>query len=107
MPPPWFATFKAMREPLTASAAQLRDASKRVGLVEVVVHEIDVDLAGLDPSGLAAYRLGMAHVQDHLDAMTPAARVGPAARCSRGRRSDGAHSDAASCPRGPRARMTA
>ena len=75
MPPPWFATFKAMREPLTASAAQLRDASKRVGLVDVEAHEIDVDLAGLDPSGLAAYRLGMAHVQDHLDAMTPAARA--------------------------------
>jgi SAM-dependent methyltransferase len=76
-PPPWYAAFKTEREPLTATAERLRDAAVRVGLVDVEAREVDVGLSGLDAEGLAAYRLGMAHVQPFLAglAIEPRARL--------------------------------
>jgi SAM-dependent methyltransferase len=74
-PPPWYATFKAEREPLTATAERLRDAATRVGLVDVEAREVDVDLSALDAEGLASYRLGMAHVQPFLGGLAPETRA--------------------------------
>ena len=72
--PEWFTVFKAEREPQTGSTDRLRDAATRAGLEDVEAHDIDVALSTLDAKGLAAYRLGMAHIQPFMDALEPERR---------------------------------
>ena len=77
VPPPWFATFKAEREPLSGigrAVARCRPCAS--GSSTSRRTRSTSTSSGLDADGLAAYRLGMAHVQDHSStALTPAARA--------------------------------
>jgi ubiquinone/menaquinone biosynthesis C-methylase UbiE len=75
VPPDWFTTFKAEREAPSGSDETFRHAATVAGLAQIDVYALDVDISGVGPDGLAAYRLGMAQIQPFLRSLGDAERA--------------------------------
>jgi SAM-dependent methyltransferase len=90
-PPDWYVALKAAGETRVGTPEALRALGRAVGLVDVHIEELAVDLASLDVDALVGWRLGMAHVAPYLADLSPrhrdalaravadAVRVSPAA----------------------------
>jgi SAM-dependent methyltransferase len=70
-PAQWYADAKATTMPLTATVDAFHAVGVAAGLTEFRIEAATVDFADLPPAGVAAYRLGMAHVAGFMSALHP------------------------------------
>jgi ubiquinone/menaquinone biosynthesis C-methylase UbiE len=69
--PEWYLELKTEAVPLLGSAASMKAAARRAGLVEVVVEERPVDVGVTRVEDLVEYRFGQAHFTAWLDEIGP------------------------------------
>jgi ubiquinone/menaquinone biosynthesis C-methylase UbiE len=71
-PPGWYVTFKQETEPRLGDARLVRELALAAGYSRVTSSVIAVPTGLSGPAGLAAWRLGMAHVAPFASSLTPA-----------------------------------
>ena len=73
-PPAWYDDLKTNAMPLVGAAASMRAAAIAAGLVDIQVHEDDVDVGIAEPGALVDYRFGQAPFADWLAGMSASTR---------------------------------
>ena len=73
-PPPWYEILKTTGEARVGSASALHALAAEAGLTTIRTTTVLVTLAGLAPSAISAWRLGMAHVLPFISTLTAPAR---------------------------------
>jgi hypothetical protein len=74
-PPPWYITFKRDTEPWASDPVLVSRDASAAGYTEIRLRTITVDTGLSRPAGLAAWRLGMAHVAPFVSSLTAARRA--------------------------------
>jgi SAM-dependent methyltransferase len=74
-PPPWYAEFKHVTEPLAGDPRWLAAQAAAAGFTEVSTVMLTVPTGVSSPADLAAWRLGMAHTAPFTASLAPAKRT--------------------------------
>jgi SAM-dependent methyltransferase len=74
VPPSWYGELKLLIESTLSTATDVAEQADAGGVVGVEVHEVAVDLPGIDAGALATYRLGAAQLAPFVAGLSPAER---------------------------------